>query len=34
LAAEAILMCKMVDREDLENSKTAAKMNGPGSLRD
>jgi 3-hydroxyacyl-[acyl-carrier-protein] dehydratase len=34
LAAEAILMCKMVDREDLEKPQTAAKMNGPGSLRD
>jgi 3-hydroxyacyl-[acyl-carrier-protein] dehydratase len=34
LAAEAILMCKMVDREDLEKPKIAAKMNGPGSLRD
>jgi len=34
LAAEAILMCKMVDREDLEQPKTAEKMSAPSGLRD
>jgi hypothetical protein len=34
LAAEAILMCKMVDREDLEQPKTAEQMSTPGNSRD
>jgi hypothetical protein len=34
LAAEAILMCKMVDREDLEQPKTAEKISAPSGLRD
>jgi hypothetical protein len=34
LAAEAILMCKMVDREDLEKAKPAEQMSTPGSSRD
>jgi 3-hydroxyacyl-[acyl-carrier-protein] dehydratase len=34
LAAEAILMCKMVDREDLEKPKAAEQMSMPGNSRD
>ncbi len=34
LAAEAILMCKMVDREDLEKPKAAEQMSTPGNSRD
>src|ERR1700681_374854 len=34
VGAEAILMRKMVEREELDKPKAAAKMNGPGSLRD
>ena len=34
LAAEAILMCKMVDREDLEKPRAAEQMSTPGNSRD
>ena len=34
LATEATLMCKMVDREDLEQPKTAEQMSTPGNSRD
>jgi 3-hydroxyacyl-[acyl-carrier-protein] dehydratase len=33
LAAEAILMCKMVDREDLDKPKAAEQMSTPGNSR-
>jgi 3-hydroxyacyl-[acyl-carrier-protein] dehydratase len=34
LAAEAILMCKMVDREDLDKPKPTEQMSTPGGSRD
>jgi 3-hydroxyacyl-[acyl-carrier-protein] dehydratase len=33
LAAEAILMCKTVDRDDLEKAKPAEQMSTPGNSR-
>jgi 3-hydroxyacyl-[acyl-carrier-protein] dehydratase len=34
LAAEAILMCKTVDRDDLEKPKPAEQMSTPGNSRE